>query len=110
MRLLSSETKDLNSRLVDEAEQVLVREFAEAARRTTEVQKTMDNQFQTQWKKKTEAHLRDMRESNSAQVQQLAASLQQSKWERQQLHIAHERCLRLEAQTLRMSQDMDKKF
>ena len=36
VRLLSSEAKDWNSRVVSEAEQVLVKESAEAAHRTNE--------------------------------------------------------------------------
>ena len=54
-----------------------------------------------------EAQLRDMYESNSAQVQQLAESLHKSELEHQQLHIANPRRLQLEAQTLSMSQDME---
>ena len=65
----------------------------------------MDKQFLTRW---GEAEgLWDMRESNSAQAQQLAESLQQSELEHQQLHIANEKRLQLEAQTLRMLQDME---
>ena len=48
-----------------------------------------------------------MYESNSAQVQQLANSLRKSELEHQQLHTANERRLQLEAQALRMSQDME---
>ena len=47
-----------------------------------------------------------MYESNSAQARHLAASLRESEVERQQLHAANERCLQLEAQTLRRSQDL----
>ena len=69
MRLLNSEANLWKSRVVNEAEQMLVRESAETAHRTTEVQKTMDKQFQTRWKE-AEAQLRDMRESNSGLAQQ----------------------------------------
>ena len=64
-----------------------------------EVQEAMDKQFQTRWRQ-TEAKLRDMSESNSAQVQILAASLRESELEHQQLHTANERRLQLEAQAL----------
>ena len=77
MRLLSSEAKDWKPRVVSEAEQVLVREPAGAAQRTTEVQEAMDKQFQVRWRE-AETQLMDVRESNSSQVQQLAASLQRS--------------------------------
>ena len=73
-RLLSSEAKDWKSRVVSEAEQALARESAETAQQTNEVQETMDKQFQAQWRE-AEAQLKDMWESNSAQAQQLAASL-----------------------------------
>ena len=106
MRLLSREAKDWTSRVVSEAEQVLVKESAEAAHKANEIQETMDKQFQTCWSQ-AEAQLRDMYESNSAQVQQRVQSLHKSELERQQLHIANERRLQLEAQTLRMSQDTE---
>ena len=48
-----------------------------------------------------------MCESNSAQVQTLAARLQESELEHQQLHTAQERQLQLEAQALRRSQDLE---
>ena len=77
MRLLSSEAKHWKSRVVSEAEQALVKESAEAAQRATEVQETMDKQFQARWRQ-AEAQLRDMCEFNSAQVQQLAEVLHKS--------------------------------
>ena len=78
-RLLSSAAKDRKSRVANGAEQALVRESAEATRQTTEVLKTMDKQFQTP-RREAEAQLTDTHESNSAQAQQLAPSLQQSDW------------------------------
>ena len=47
MRLLSSETKELKSRVVNKTEQVLCRESAEVVHHAIEVQKTMDKQIQT---------------------------------------------------------------
>ena len=82
MRLLSSETKEWKSRVVSEAEQVLVLECAETARRTTKIQKTGINSFNSN-EKEAEAQLLDRRESNSAQAQQLAASLQRNELGRQ---------------------------
>ena len=103
MRLLSSEANQWKSRVVNEAEQMLVRESAETAHRTTEVQKTMDKQFQTRWKE-AKAQLRDMRESNSALARQRSkASLQQNGNCVLQMRDAWQ----LEAQTLRMSQDTE---
>ena len=98
MHLLSSEAKDWKSRVVNEAEQVLRKESAEAARRTTEVQEAMVKQFQARWRQ-AEAELRDTCESNSAQ-ETLAASLREGELEHQQLHTANERRLQLEAQAL----------
>ena len=74
----ATKQKEWKSRVVSETERVPVREPAEAAQKTNEVQKTMDKQFQTRWRE-TEAQLRDVYESNSAQAQQLAASLQAAK-------------------------------
>ena len=96
MRLGSSEAKQWKSRVVSEAEQVLCRESAEAAQRTTEVQKTMDKRFQTRWRQ-AEAELRDLRESNSAEAQTLAVRLREIELEHQQPHTANERHMQLEA-------------
>ena len=78
----AAEQKTGKSREASEAEQVLVRQSAEAAQKANEVQAAMDKQ-------------------------QLAASLQRSELEHQQLHTANERRLQLEAQTLRTSQDLE---
>ena len=102
MRLLSSEAKDWKSRVVSEAEQVLVKESAEAAHRTTEVQEAMDKQFQVRWRQ-AEADLWDMCDSNSAQVQILAASLRKSELQWNTTSYI----LPLEAQALRRSQDLE---
>ena len=59
--------------MVSETEQALVRESAETARWTAQVQETMDNQKDSRWQE-AEAQLRDMRESISAQAQQFAGS------------------------------------
>ena len=64
----------------------------------------MDKQFSSSWRQ-AEAESRDMRESNSAQAQTLAARLQERESEHQQLHTANERQLQLEAQALRRSLD-----
>ena len=105
MRLFSSDAKDWNSRVISEAEQALVRESAEAARKTTEAQEATDKKLQARWRE-AEDQLRDMHESNNAQVQQLAESLQQNELEHQHLHTASERdACKLEAKALRMSQD-----
>ena len=106
MRLLSSEAKDWKSRVVSEAEQVLCRESAEAAHCATEIQKTMDKQFQIRWRQ-AEAELRNLCKSNSAQEQSLAVTLRENELEHQQLHTAQERQMQLEAQTFRRSQDLE---
>ena len=67
---------------------------------------TMDKEFQTRWRQ-ADAQLKNMYESNSAQVQQRAVRQQRSELEHQQLHIANEQRLHLEAQTPRMSQNME---
>ena len=89
MRLLSSEAKDWKFRVANEAEQVLCQESAQAAQHATEVQEAMDKQFQTRWRQ-TEAELRDLCESNSSQAQTLAAKLQETQLEHQQLYTAQE--------------------
>ena len=63
----AKQAKDWKSRVVNEAEQALVRESAEAAQRTNEVQEAMDKQFQARGREAA-AQLRDTRESNSAQA------------------------------------------
>ena len=103
MRLLSSEAKDWKSRVVTETEEVLCRKSAQTAQHATEIQKTMDKQYQTRWKQ-AEAELRDSCQSNSAQAQSLASKLQETQLEHQQLYTAQERQLQLEAQTLKQSQ------
>ena len=99
MRLLSSETREWKSRVVSETPQVVCRESAEAAHRAAEVQKTMDKQLQIRWRQ-AEAELRNLCESNTAQVQTFAARLRESELEHQQLHTANERQMQLEAQSL----------
>ena len=89
----------MNLRVANEAEQVLVRESAEPACRTTKVQEAVDEQCQARWKE-AEARLWDTRESNSAQAQQLASSLQRSELGHQRLRIANER----------LSQDINNKL
>ena len=75
--LLSSEAEDWKSNVESEAEKILCRESAEGAQRATEVQEAMDKQLQERWRQ-AEAELRDLRKSNSAQVQALAARLRVS--------------------------------
>ena len=106
MRLLSSEAKDWKSRVVSEAEQVLCQESAQAAQHATEIQETMDKQFQARWGQ-AEAEFRDLCKSNSPQARTVAAKLQETQLEHQQLYTAQERQLQLEAQTLRQSQDQE---
>ena len=107
MRLFSSEAKDWKSSVVSEGEPLLVKESAEAAQKATEVQEAIDKQFQARWRQ-AEAQPRDMCESNSAQLQQLADRLHnKSELEHQQLHTANERRLQLETQALKVSQDME---
>ena len=101
MRLLSSEAKDWS-----EAEQVLCQESAQATRQATEVQEAKDKQFQARWRQ-AEAELQDLRKSNSAQAQALAAKLQETQLEHQQLYTAQKRQLQLEAQALKGSQDQE---
>ena len=64
MRLFSSEALDWKSRLVSEAEQTLVRESAEAARKTTEIQDAMNKQYKARWKQ-AEAQIMVMQKSNN---------------------------------------------
>ena len=103
MRLLSSEVKDWKSRVVTETEEVLCRESAQVAQQATETQKAMDQHYKAKWRQ-AEADLRDLCQSNSAQVQSFASKLQETNLEHQQLHTAQERQLQLEAQTLRQAQ------
>ena len=104
-RLLSSEAKDWKSRAVSEVEQVLCQESAEAAQRATDVQEAVEK-VQARWRQ-VEAELRDLRQSNSAQVQNLAARLRESELEHHQPRTAKEGQLQLEAQALRRSQDLE---
>ena len=106
MRLLSSEAKDWKSRVVTETEQALCEETAQAAQHATVVQKAMDKQFQARWRQ-AEAKLRDLCKSNRAQVQTLAAKLQETQLEHQQLYTVQERQFQIEAQTLKRSQDQE---
>ena len=85
--------------MVSKAEQALHKQSAEATHITTEVQEAMDKRFQARWRQ-AEAELRDVCESNSAQVQTLAARLRESELEHFQLHTANERQSQLEAQAL----------
>ena len=103
MRLLSSEAKDWKSRVVTETEEVLCRESAQAAQQATETQEAMD---QAKWRQ-AEADLTALCQSNSAQVQSLAAKLQETTLEHRELHTAQERQLRLEAQALREAQQQE---
>ena len=80
MRLLSSEAKDWKSSVVTEAEEVLCRESAQAAHHATEAQEAMDQQYQARWRQ-AEAELQDLCTPNSAQVQSLAAKLQETQLE-----------------------------
>ena len=106
MRLLSSETEDWKSRVVTETEEVLCRESAQAAQQATETQKTMDQHYKVKWRQ-AEADLNALCQSNSAQVQSLASKLHETNSEHQELRTAHERQLRLEAQTLRETQQQE---
>ena len=58
MRLLSSEAKDWKSRVVSEAEQVLVQESAKTEQRTNEVRGNMDKLFQTRWRETKKLNFR----------------------------------------------------
>ena len=106
MRLLSSEAKDWKSRVVTETEEVLCRESAHAAHQATETQEAMDQHCKVAWRQ-AEADLKALCQSNSAQVQSLAAKLQETNLEHQKLHTAQERQLRLEGQTLRQAQEQE---
>ena len=106
MRLLSSEAKDWKSRVVTEAEEVLCRESAQAAQQATEAQEAMDQHYKAKWRQ-AEADLKALCQSNSAQVQSLASKLHETNLEHQELHTAHERQLRLEAQALREAQQQE---
>ena len=79
-RLLSSEAKDWKSRVVTEAEEVLCRESAQAAQQATEAQEAMDQHYKAKWRQ-AEADLKALCQSNSAQVQSLAAKLQETNLE-----------------------------
>ena len=106
MRLLSSEAKDWESRVVTEAEVVLCRESAQAAHQATEAQEAMDQHYKAKWRQ-AEADLQALCQSNSAQVQSLASKLQEANLEHQELYTAQERQLRLEAQALRQAQEQE---
>ena len=106
MRLLSSEAKNWKSRVVTEAEEVLCRESAQAAQQATEAQEAMDQHYKAKWRQ-AEADLQALCQSNSAQVQSLAAKLQETNLEHHELYTAQERQLRLEAQTLRQAQEQE---
>ena len=106
MRLLSSEAKDWKSRVVTEAEEVLCRESAQAAHQATEAQEAMDQHYKAKWRQ-AEADLKALCQSNSAQVQSLAAKLQETNLEHHELYTAQERQLRLEAQALRHAQEQE---
>ena len=102
MRPPSSEAKDWKSRVVTEAEEVLCRESAQAARQATEAQEAMD-QYKAKWRQ-AEADLEALCQSNSAHLQSLAANLQETSMEHHELYTAQERQLRLKAQALREAQ------
>ena len=106
MRLLSSEAKDWQSRVVTEDEEVLCREGAQAAQQATEAQEAMDQHYKAKWRQ-AEADLKALCQSNSAQVQSLASKLHETNIEHQELHTAQERQLRLEAQALRDAQQQE---
>ena len=106
MHLLSSEAKDWKSRVVTEAEEVLCRESAQAAQQATEAQEAMDQHYIATWRQ-AEADLKALCQSNSAHVQSLATKLHETNVEHQELHTAHVRQLRLEAQALREAQQQE---
>ena len=76
------------------------RESAQIAQQATEAQEAVDQHYKARWRQ-AEADLKALCQSNSAQVQSLASKLHETNEEHQQLHTAHERQLRLEAQALR---------
>ena len=90
MRLLSSEAKDWQSRVVTEAEEVLCRESAQMAQHATEAQEAMDQQYKAKWQK-AESDLKALCQSNSAQVRSFASRMHETNVEHQQLHDAQER-------------------
>ena len=106
MCLLSSEVKDWKSRVVTETEEVLPRKCPNRKKKTTETQEAMDQHEKTKWRQ-TEADLKALCQSNSAQVQSLAAKLQETNLEHHELYIAQERQLRLKAQVLRQAQEQE---
>ena len=63
----------------------------------------MDQRYKAKWRQ-AEADLKALCQSNSTQVQSLASKLHETNLEHQELHTARERQLRLEAQTLRETQ------
>ena len=105
MRLLSSEAKDWKSRVVTEPKKCC-RESAQAAHQATEAQEAMDQHYKAKWRQ-AEADLKALCQSSSAQVQSLAAKLQETNLEHHALHTAQERQLRLEAQALRQAQEQE---
>ena len=90
MRLLSSEAKDWQSRVVTEAEQVLCRENAQMAHQATEVQEAMDQHYKAKWQQ-AETDLKTLCKSNSAQVQSFASKMHETNAEHQQLHDAQDK-------------------
>ena len=103
-RLFSSEAEDWKSRVVTETEDVLCRESAQAAQQATETQEAMDQHYKAKWRQ-AKADLKTLCQSNSAQVQSLAAKLQETNLEHHELYTAEKRQLRLEAETLRQTQE-----
>ena len=84
MRLLSSEAKDWKSRVVTEAEEVLLcRESAQIAQQATETQEAMDQHYKTKWQQ-AEADLKALWQSNSAQVQSFASKMHETNEEEHQ--------------------------
>ena len=71
-----------------------------------EAQEAMDQHYKAKWRQ-AEADLKALCQSNSAQVQSLAAKLQETNMEHHELHTAQERQLRLEAQALRQAQEQE---
>ena len=106
MRLLSSEAKDWQSRVMTEAEEVLCRESAQMAHQATEAQEAMDQHYKAKWQQ-AETDLKALCKSNSAQVQSFASKMHETNVEHQQLYDAQERRIQLEAQALREAHQLE---
>ena len=87
-------------------EQLSQKHFFSSCNEATEAQEAMDQHYKAKWRQ-AQTDLQTLCESNSAQVQSLASKLQETNLEHHELYTAQERQLRLEAKTLRQTQEQE---